>query len=69
MPAARLSSALIRRVALGVAGTGAAAVIEDVRHGLRVTIVANPANLALPLLDNGGDEAERSCDEAFGVQP
>jgi hypothetical protein len=40
MPAARISSALVHRVATGIAGTGAAAVIEDGR-GVKITIVAN----------------------------
>jgi hypothetical protein len=39
MPAARISSALVNRVATGIAGTGAAAVIEDGR--IKITIVAN----------------------------
>lgn len=66
MPAARISSALVNRVAQGIAGTGAAAVIEDGR--VRVTIVANGAQTVLPSPDDD-DAARLSCDEAFGVRP
>jgi metal-dependent amidase/aminoacylase/carboxypeptidase family protein len=63
MSAARLSSALVRRVALGLAGTGASAVIEDVKRDIRVTIVANPDALPIP-----SDEGVDAWDKAVGIE-
>lgn len=66
MPASPITPALIRRVAEGLAGTTAAAVIEAGR--VRVTIVANGGQTVLPSPDDE-DAARLSCDEAFGVRP
>jgi hypothetical protein len=66
MSAARISTAVVRRIAEGVAGTNTFAVIEDVERGLRV-IIASPGTIALPWSVGQKNEAEQSCDEAFGL--
>jgi hypothetical protein len=63
MPAARISSALVNRVATGIAGTGAAAVIEDKKQGLRVIILEKPEGLIIV-----SDEGVDAWDKAVGIE-
>jgi hypothetical protein len=65
MPAPRISSALVHRVATGLQGTGAAAVIEDIKRGVRITIVANGGQAVLP----SPDAEENEWDKAVGIEP
>jgi hypothetical protein len=61
MPAARISSQLVHRVAQGIAGTGAAAVIEDGR--IKITIVANKDGVSV-----ASDEGVDAWDKAVGIE-
>lgn len=67
MPAPRISSDLVNRVARGIEGTTATAVIKDTKRGIEV-IVANGTQTVLPSPDEG-EAARLSCDKAFGVRP